>query len=87
MFGFLASLVERGIFSSIEVSFLPTGHTHNSLDRWFGKIALKVTQKYPNMLDQINEETVRTIPALINCIKRSREKTPVFFFSISLSCN
>ena len=42
MFGFLAALVERGLFKVIEVSFMPVGHTHNSLDAWFAKIAAKV---------------------------------------------
>jgi hypothetical protein len=39
MFGFLAMLVERGIFKEIEVNFLPVGHTHEDIDTVFSLIS------------------------------------------------
>jgi hypothetical protein len=38
--GYLSWLVERGIFESIELSFLPVGHTHEDIDQMFSRIAV-----------------------------------------------
>lgn len=42
MVGFLVALVERGLFDSIELGFLPVGHTHDEIDSWFSRIARTV---------------------------------------------
>ena len=36
---YLATLVERGVFDTVEVSFLPVGHTHNEVDGLAGVLA------------------------------------------------
>lgn len=42
MFGFLAVLVLLGIFESVEVSFLPIGHTHEDVDAMFSRFVFQV---------------------------------------------
>ena len=42
MSAFLASLVQRGIVATIQVSYLVVGHTHDLLDAWFGTISVAV---------------------------------------------
>ena len=37
--GFLAMLVQKGVFDKIVVGFLPVGHTHEDIDQFFGCIA------------------------------------------------
>ena len=43
MFGFVAALVQRGIFSQARIGFLPVGHTHDEIDAWFSKICKQVS--------------------------------------------
>lgn len=33
--GYFESLVQWGVFTEVEVSFLPTGHTHSNIDKAF----------------------------------------------------
>jgi hypothetical protein len=33
LYSFLSYLVERGVFESIEVNYLPVGHTHEDIDQ------------------------------------------------------
>ena len=40
LYGYLAMLVEYGVFQEIEVSFLPVGHTHEDIDQFFSRIAV-----------------------------------------------
>ena len=40
LFGYLALLVEYGIFEYVEVSFLPVGHTHEDIDQFFSRISV-----------------------------------------------
>lgn len=46
MVGFLVALVERGLFDSIELGFLPVGHTHDEIDSWFSRIARTVSWRF-----------------------------------------
>ena len=38
LYGFLALLVERGIFKKVVLSFLPKGHTHEDIDQMFSRM-------------------------------------------------
>ena len=38
MFGYLSLLIEIGVFSTINVSFLIVGHTHCIIDQWFSSV-------------------------------------------------
>ena len=40
LYGFLALLVEKGIFETVVVSFLPVGHTHEDIDQLFSRISV-----------------------------------------------
>ena len=40
LYGFLALLVEKGVFEAIVVSFLPVGHTHEDIDQLFSRISM-----------------------------------------------
>jgi hypothetical protein len=40
LFGYLSLLIEYGVFISIEVSYLPVGHTHEDIDQFFSRIAV-----------------------------------------------
>ena len=40
VFGYLCWLVQRGVFQTIEVSFLPVGHTHEDIDQLFSRLAI-----------------------------------------------
>ena len=40
LYGYLALLVECGVFETVEVSFLPVGHTHEDIDQMFSRIAV-----------------------------------------------
>ena len=40
LFGFLSLLVECGVFKSIEVSYLPVGHTHEDIDQFFSRVSV-----------------------------------------------
>jgi hypothetical protein len=40
LFGYLAMLLEQGVFEEIELSFLPVGHTHEDIDQFFSRIAV-----------------------------------------------
>ena len=40
MLGFLAMLVQAGVFTEILMSFLPVGHTHADIDQMFSRIVL-----------------------------------------------
>ena len=40
LFGFLACLVQWGVFEKIVVSFLPVGHTHEDIDQIFSRLAM-----------------------------------------------
>jgi hypothetical protein len=42
LFGFLAMLVANGLFEEIEVNFLPVGHTHEDIDQFFSRIAVRL---------------------------------------------
>ena len=44
MFGFLAVLVFFGTFQSVEVSFLPVGHTHEDVDAMFSRFVFQVME-------------------------------------------
>lgn len=46
MFGFLAMLVSFEIFSSVEVCFLPGGHTHEDVDSMFSRFVFQVIFHY-----------------------------------------
>ena len=39
---FLAFLLERGVFNSIYVSYLPVGHTHNECDQLASRLAVAI---------------------------------------------
>ena len=45
LFGYLAWLVERGVFDVIYISFLPVGHTHNGPDRIASRISNAVRRR------------------------------------------
>ena len=40
LYGYLAMLVEYGVFREIEVSFLPVGHTHEDIDQFFSRVSV-----------------------------------------------
>ena len=40
LYGYLDLLVEYGVFESVEVSFLPVGHTHEDIDQFFSRISV-----------------------------------------------
>ena len=40
LFAYLNLLVEYGVFESVEVSYLPVGHTHEDIDQFFSRIAV-----------------------------------------------
>jgi len=40
LFGYLSLLVEYGVFESVEVSYLPVGHTHEDIDQFFSRISV-----------------------------------------------
>ena len=50
MFGFLAWLVERGVFDCIQISFLPVGHTHFCCDQVASRLAVGI--KHNTILTQ-----------------------------------
>jgi len=39
MLGYLACLVQWGLFSQVYISFLPVCHTHEDVDQYFSKVA------------------------------------------------
>ena len=39
LLGFLACLVEWGLFTEVVLSFLPVGHTHEDIDQFFSQVA------------------------------------------------
>ena len=43
MFGFLAMLRQLDIFDSVEVCFLPVGHTHEDVDAMFSRFVFQVS--------------------------------------------
>ena len=40
LFAYLSLLIEYGVFISIEVSYLPVGHTHEDIDQFFSRISV-----------------------------------------------
>ena len=45
-------MVQTGIFDIIELSFLPVGHTHEDIDQFFSRIAMKM-----HTVDAVSEES------------------------------
>ena len=44
MHGFLAALTQLGLFEMVDISYLPTGHTHEDVDALFSRFYRKVEQ-------------------------------------------
>ena len=40
VFGYMQFLVECGLFETVEVNFLPVGHTHTDIDQLFSRISI-----------------------------------------------
>ena len=40
VFGYLAFLVQKRVFETIELTFLPVGHTHEDIDQMFSRFAV-----------------------------------------------
>ena len=40
VFGYLNFLVDCGLFESVEINFLPVGHTHTDIDQLFSRISI-----------------------------------------------
>ena len=66
VYGFLASLVDRGFLQEVELSFLPIGHTHEDIDAFFSRIA-----------KQVKTKKCLTIDDLANRIRASSQQTQV----------
>ncbi len=43
--GYCAWLVQRGVFTSVKISFLPVGHTHEDIDQVFSRVHIKLRQQ------------------------------------------
>jgi hypothetical protein len=50
LYGYLDLLVEYGVFESVEVSFLPVGHTHEDIDQFFSRISVWLRYKRTRVL-------------------------------------
>lgn len=70
MFGFLAMMVKLSVFSSIEVCFLPCGHTHEDVDAMFSRFAFQVNLVRFSLL-QIFKQACYTIPDLQDRLRAS----------------
>jgi hypothetical protein len=51
LFAYLSMLVEYGVFESVEVSYLPVGHTHEDIDQFFSRVSvwLRYTQSHAHV--------------------------------------
>ena len=48
----LADLVARGVFQTINMDFLPVGHTHNHVDAFIGTVSKKLKRRTITSLEQ-----------------------------------
>lgn len=51
--GFLAVLVNAGVFKKVVVSFLPVGHTHEDIDQFFSRISVALRSNDALSRDQL----------------------------------
>ncbi|WAQ94150.1 hypothetical protein MAR_006621, partial [Mya arenaria] len=63
--GFLALLVQAGIFKKIKLSFLMVGHTHEDIDQLFSRFSTNVRDKM-----------IMTLDSLMQCFERCYRPTP-----------
>lgn len=58
LFGFLAHLVDRGVFEQVQVGFLMVGHTHEDIDQFFSVISswLKKWETICADIEQLKQE-------------------------------
>jgi hypothetical protein len=67
VFGYLSMLVQLGIFQKVKVGFVLVGHTHDHIDQMFSRFSVTLKRK-----------NVRILPSLIECIKKSYIREPIF---------
>lgn len=56
---YLESLVARGVFQSVQVSFLPVGHTHEDIDQSFSVITRHLKHKAAHTLSELHSEMAK----------------------------
>lgn len=56
---YLESLVARGVFQSVQVSFLPVGHTHEDIDQSFSVITRHLRHKAAHTLSELHTEVAK----------------------------
>ena len=60
----LASLVERGVFASVELSFLPVGHTHNEVDQVASRISIALRHRTIATMDDLHALFAEAFPTM-----------------------
>lgn len=53
---YLESLIARGVFQCVQVSFLPVGHTHEDIDQSFSVITRHLKHKATHTLSELHSE-------------------------------
>lgn len=53
MIGFLAALVQAGVFKKVVLSFLPKGHTHEDIDQLFSRIAVAMKCRDARSIEEL----------------------------------
>ena len=56
MLGYLQSLVARGVFQEVCLSFLPVGHTHEDIDQVFSRTSQRLRRHNTITIEQLAEE-------------------------------
>ncbi|XP_053398137.1 uncharacterized protein LOC128556611 [Mercenaria mercenaria] len=64
--GFLAYLIEAGVFKKVKLSFLMVGHTHEDIDQIFSRLSV-----------WLSREDVFTISSLIKCFESCSRKSNI----------
>jgi hypothetical protein len=62
--GFLALLVEYGVFEKVTLNFLPVGHTHEDIDQIFSRLAV-----------YLRRHNARNADELLECLRKSYTPT------------
>lgn len=70
VFAFCSELVLRGIFQTVQVSFLMVGHTHEDVDAFFSKVAGRIGNRdvttFPALMAEMWEcQSIHPVPYLI----------------------
>ena len=66
LLGYLACLVEWGVFEEVELCFLPVGHTHEDIDQFFSRVAVYLRKNNARSRQEMHEAVQNSYTSKMN---------------------